>query len=83
MAQQPRQKTIRIDDNWECSLSAAPARIRSNDEPKLTVTLSNPPRVRKNDQLTLTVTLSNPGVASKLMASFKTRAGRAKSASSP
>jgi hypothetical protein len=83
MAQQPRQKTIRIDDNWECSLSAAPDRIRKNDELTLTVTLSNPPQLRKNDQPTLTLTLSNRGVASKLTASFKTRARRAQSASSP
>jgi hypothetical protein len=42
MAQQPRQKTIRIDDVWECSLSAAPERVRKNDQLTLTVTLSNP-----------------------------------------
>jgi hypothetical protein len=41
MAQQPRQKTIRIDDVWECSLSAAPERVRKNDQLTLTVTLSN------------------------------------------
>jgi hypothetical protein len=91
MAQQPRQKTIRIDDNWECSLSAAPDRVRKRDEPTLTVTLS---RVRANDQPKLTITLSNRAFTSenivrrseansRLTASFKTRGKRAKSASSP
>jgi hypothetical protein len=41
MAQQPRQKTIRIDDVWECSLSVASGRVRKGDQVTLTVTLSN------------------------------------------
>jgi hypothetical protein len=36
-----RRKTIRIDDVWECSVSAASGRVRKNDQLTLTVTLSN------------------------------------------
>jgi len=76
MAQQPRQKTIRIDDNWECSLSAAPDRVRKRDEPTLTITLSNRAFTSEN-------IVRRSEANSRLTASFKTRGKRAKSASSP
>jgi hypothetical protein len=41
MATQRRQRTIRVDDQWECFLSAAPDRIRSTDQTTLTITLVN------------------------------------------
>jgi hypothetical protein len=41
MAPQRRQRTIRVDNHWECFLSASPDRIRTSDQLTLTITLVN------------------------------------------